>query len=889
MTLATGARLGPYEIVAPLGAGGMGEVYRARDTRLDRTVAIKVLPSVLAADAQFRERFEREARAISALAHPHICTLHDVGEHNGFAFLVMEYLEGETLADRLARGHLQVGEALSFAIQIADALDAAHHRGIVHRDLKPANVVVTKTGTKLLDFGLAKGVAPAATFSGVSTAPTRQQDLTAQGSIVGTLQYMAPEQIEGQEADARTDIFAFGVLLYEMLTSKKAFEGKSQASLIGAILKDQPPPVSLVQPLSPQSLDRALRRCLAKDPDDRWQTIRDLAAELRWILESHTVVVQRNVPRPRRAWMERLAWSIVTLGLIVTVAWMLWRVPATTGATRMTVAIASSLDLQGGGGDRLLAMSPDGRSVAFVATSGGKTQIYLRRTDRFDAVPVSGTEGGVDPFFSPDGQWLGFIGGAVPAGGIVPLTSGKLKKVPVGGGPPTTLCDAANRGASWGPDNTILFTTSATSGISRVSAAGGTPEPLTTLQPSERSHRWPSFLPGGKAVLFSIQPNGASFDDALIAVRSLQTGEQRVVAQGGASPIYLPTGHLVFGRGGVLLAMPFDLRRLEVTGPPVPILEGVAMNTGTGAEQYATAAGSLVYLPGPASATRRELVWVDQRGAERLLGMEKRPYTELAVSPDGQRITLAVMGQAGNQDIWVYDIARGTFNRVTFSPGLDGSPIWNPDGRRVTYSSIRTGPMEILQVPFDGSGSEERLINAAAASAQARSWHPSGKWLAYDIGGDIHVLALTDARKTQPFVTTTEFVEAFPAFSPDGGWIAYQSTETGRSEIYVRAFPGPGGKSQVSTEGGARPRWSRDGRQLFFRVGARMVAAAVTPGPTFANEVPRVLFEGQYAPPFDIAPDGRFLMVRDEQPPDRSQLRFVLNWVEELTGALAAK
>jgi serine/threonine-protein kinase len=886
MSLSAGVRLGPYEIVAPLGAGGMGEVYRARDTRLDRPVAIKVLPSSFAGDAEFRERFQREARAISALSHPHICTLHDVGEHEGSAFLVMEYLEGQTLADRLARGRLQVDEALALGIQIAEALDAAHRRGIVHRDLKPGNIVVTKTGAKLLDFGLAKSAGPAATFSGMSLAPTREQALTAQGSIVGTLQYMSPEQIEGREADARTDIFAFGVTLYEMLTGQKAFDGKSHASLIGAILKDQPPPVSVAQPLSPESVDRTVRRCLAKEPDDRWQSARDLAAQLRWIAESDGFLGQRLVRREGRAWIERVAWCTLAVSLFATIAWMLWRAPAGSATTRATLTIPAGLDLQGGGGDRLVAMSPDGRHVAFVAASGGTTQIYLRRIDRFDAVPVSGTEAAVDPFFSPDGQWLGFVGGAVASGGILSGADGKLKKVPIGGGPPTTLCGATNRGAAWGPDGTIVFATSPTSGLFRIPATGGTPEPLTKLEPSQRSHRWPSFLPGGKAVLFSIQRIGATFDDAAIAVQSLETGEQRIVAEGGSSPIYLPTGHILFARAGVLFAAPFDTRRLEVTGPTVRVLEGVATNSNTGADQYAVAAGSIVYVSGVASESRRELLWVDQRGVARPVGPEKRPYVELALSPDGQRIALAIPAQ--NLDIWVYDITRGTLNRVTFSPFLDTSPIWTPDSRNITFTSIRSGPAELLQTSFDGSGSEERLIDAGAATTQARSWHPTGRWLAYEMAGNINLLPATGDRTPRPFLTT-EFVEAFPAFSPDGKWIAYQSNETGRSEIYVRPFPGPGGKWQVSKEGGVRPKWSHSGRELFFRDSGRVYSAPVSTTPSFTPGTPRLLFEGQYAPPYDVARDGRFLMVRDEKPPERTQLRFVLNWIDELKPTLLGK
>ena len=869
MSLSPGTRLGPYEVTAPIGAGGMGEVYRARDTRLDRTVAIKVLPASLAGDSQFRERFDREARALSALSHPHICTLHDIGEYDGKPFLVMEHLQGQTLAERLAGGAMSVDEALGVGIQIAGALDAAHRRGIVHRDLKPSNIVLTKGGAKLLDFGLAKTGAPAVAASGASLAPTFEGSLTAQGTILGTIQYMAPEQIEGLEADARTDIFAFGVVLYEMVTGRKAFDGRTPASLIGAILKDQPPPVSLVQPLSPRSLDRVIRRCLAKDPDDRWQTARDLCAELLWIGEPDVEAATASRPPARRIWIERIAWIAVAVGLAAAGAWLSRPEGPGVAPARLMLALPGGMTIgPESGGDRLLAISPDGRRLAFRGTLRGRTQIYVREIDQFDVVPVRGTEGGADPFFSPDGQSLGFV------------SDGKLKTISIGGGPAIAVSDAATRGASWGPDGMIVFTTSIAAGLSRVSASGGTPAAVTNPDASERSHRWPSLLPGGRAVLFTAQPTGDSFEDAVIMVRSLDTGEQRVVVRGGTSAAYVPSGHVVFGRGGTLMAVPFDLQRLEPTGAPAPVLEGVTMFVGSGAAQYAVSEiGSIVYLPGGSTDVPRELLWVDRKGSPVPVGDVRRAYLDVALSPDGRRVASAIAAPGGSPDIWIYETARASSTRLTFGAEPELAPAWTADGRYVTFVGGGATERGVYRKAFDGSGREERILNVTSAS---RTWHPGGEWLAYTRGGDIYVgrAGATTAEAT-PFVATPA-VEVFPAFSPDGRYLAYQSNESGGFEIYVEPFPKGEGRWQVSVDGGLRPRWARTGRELFFRSGNSVMAVSVALKPVFSAGTPRALFEGAYGPAYDVAPDGRFLMVRGSQPQDVTRLNLVLNWLEEI-------
>ena len=914
--LTAGARLGPYEIVGPLGAGGMGEVYRARDTRLDRTVAIKVLAAPLAADPKMRERFEREARAISSLNHPHICALYDIGtvdSEPAVDFLVLEYLEGETLAERLARsGALAPPDAMRVAIEICDALDRAHRSGIVHRDLKPANVFLARAGgasappgVKLLDFGLAKSAAPVVATTALSMLPTTPPNLTAQGAILGTFQYMAPEQIEGLEADARTDIFAFGAVLFEMLTGRPAFEGKTRASLLGAILKDEPPRVSTLEPAAPKPLDRIVSTCVAKDPDERYQSARDLLRDLKWAAAGVADTASRApAAAPRRA--DRLAWYVAAAavcGAAVAALWA-WRTPATkpttASAALFTIPAPDNTTFGGplGGGTgsaTQLAVSPDGHHLAFVAGKEGIFQLWLRPIASLDMVAIPGTEGAMFPFWSPDNRFVAFF------------AAGKLKKVQIAGGPPAVLCDAVNgRGGAWNRDNVILFSSGSTGlGLMRVSSAGGAPATVTTLDPAtgETNHRWPYFLPDGRHFLYTATTGTCcpAVRPATVRVSSLDSPGSYATLLQAESAVSYSAGHLLFVRDDTLMAQPFDPDRRELHSDPFPL----AQHIGSEGSRYISASvsesGTLVYGRGSALASL-QLTWVDRAGA--LLGTVGEPalYINLALSPDERRAAVALATvNPDNRDIWIIDLARNVPTRVTFDPAGDGSPIWSPDGSRVAFQGARDGRVSLRQKVINSSVADEALLQRSGF-VEPSDWSADGRMIAFTnaqgsatpsaagrsgnvtASSDIWVLPLFGDRKPFP-VVQSEFAETSGVFSPDGRWIAYTGTEGITANVYVQPLQG-GGKYQVSRDGGSHPLWRADGRELFYIApDATMMAVPVAAGNQFEAGAPQALFDSgvqrlNAGRLYGVTKDGkRFIVARRNRVINAAPITAVINWL----------
>jgi Tol biopolymer transport system component/predicted Ser/Thr protein kinase len=892
MTLEAGARLGPYEVVSPLGAGGMGEVYMARDTRLQRTVAVKVLPEHLSSSAEVRQRFEREAKTISQLSHPHICALYDVGNQDGVEYLVMEYLEGETLAERLLKGPLPLDQTLRYGTEIADALDKAHRQGIVHRDLKPGNVMLTKSGVKLLDFGLAKAVAPAGPASVLTSFPTMAggANLTQEGTILGTFQYMAPEQLEGKDADVRTDIFAFGAVLYEMATGKKAFAGASQASLIAAILEREPAPVSSIQPMTPPALDRVVKTCLAKDAEDRFQTAHDVKLQLQWIVEGGSQAGAPAVVTSRRRSRERFAWAIAAVAVFAAAAatfGYIRRAPVEIPQMRLSILppekASFDFSFPNGGG---LTVSPDGRRVTFIAKNpDGKPLLSVRSLEDVNARPLPGTENATWPFWSPDSRFVVFF------------ADGKLQKVDVSGAPPLAICDAPNgRSGSWNKDGVILFSPDSTTSIYRVSAAGGAATPVTKLDESrgETTHRWATFLPDGRHFLYmaGTHAGGTKSEANAIYVGSLDSKDRTLLLQARSNVSYA-SGHLLYLRERVLLAQPFDARRLRVTGDPVPVADNVVYDPAyfRGALS-ASENGVLVYASG-GSGLKTRLVWYDRTGKPvgDPIG-DPAAYDGVWISPDGKRFAASIKDAGtGIADIWLGDFARGSLTRFTFGPGPVGTAVWSPDGSRIAFSRLERGVQTgIFVKPVSGSGQEEALLHSEGSAFPA-SWSRDGRFLSYSqfkagskTGSDIWILPLSGDRKPFPFLAT-EFNEFGGWFSPDGRSILYLSNESGKDELYAAAFPGPGGKWQISKGGALGGGWNPSGGEVFYAAPElNLVSVPVRAAETGLDlGVPKTLFKSEPSDANDISPDGqRFLAAVHPEGAQGPTVTLVSNWTATL-------
>jgi eukaryotic-like serine/threonine-protein kinase len=878
--LAVGTKLGPYLIEAPAGAGGMGEVYKAKDTRLERTVAIKVLPIQIANNEDLRQRFDREAKAISSLNHPNICTLHDVGHQDGIDFLVMEYLDGETLAARLTKGPVPAADLLVIATQIADALDKAHRQGLVHRDLKPGNIMLTKGGAKLMDFGLAKLQQAGGIVQGVSGI-TRTTPLTGEGTIIGTLQYMSPEQLEGKEADVRSDIFSFGAILYEMATGKRAFEGGSQASLIAAILKENPRPIAELQPLSPPMLDRVIKQCLEKDPDHRWHAAGDLKRALQWIAEGGSQVGIPIAVSSRRKLRERLLWAAVALlaGIAGTLGYSY--LMHTTPAAK--VARFSILPPQGIPSMTWPKISPDGTMVAFIGVdTAGQTGIYVRPLNSLDAHLLLKTQSDNSrPFWSPDSKQLAFF------------ESNQLKKVSIAGGLAQLICEAKNGSdGSWGNSGIIVFDGNTSDSVRQVPASGGVPTAASKIDHAAREtmNAWPCFLPDGEHFLYLAFVD-SSAEDRVLKVGSVRTLESATLTKVNSLAQYA-NGHIIYLRNNLLVAHPFDAKSLKLTGEPVPLSSQVSAISERGLFS-ASEDGLLVYQRGQ-SVGMREMVWVGRHGDSiaRLGGPAR--YLDFSVSPDGSRVAYGLSSdQADEVDVWVRDLKRDVASRLTFGPAANVWPVWSADGAKVIFTSNRTGGrFAVYQRNANGTGTDELVykLDSLDASVVDVSRDGGSMILAVSKNAEDLWMYTTRAGKAEPLLAQP-YNEQRGTFSPDGRFMAYQSDESGRPEIYIRELSPTGGKWQVSTARGRCPRWRADGKELFyFTPEFDFMAVPISSDRGLEIGTPvkmfnrRVLMTGaQTLFPYAPSIDGqRFLLVTPTDAGSSSEFIVVQNWAEEL-------
>jgi len=885
--LTSGVHLGPYEIYSLLGAGGMGEVYRGRDPRLGRDVAIKVLPSNASTDPGRLQRFEQEARAAAALNHPNILAVYDVGVHDGVPYIVSELLEGQTLRDCLSKGPIPVRTALDYAVQIAQGLAAAHERGIVHRDLKPDNVFVTSHArVKILDFGLAKLIDQESTGLVSSVLPTSPPG-TSPGLVLGTTGYMSPEQVRGELVDRRTDIFALGVVLYEMLTGRRAFVRETVPETMTAILRDDTPDIHNSNPQVSSSLDQLLRRCLDKDPARRFQSTQDLAFALSTAGTASTssgaavTMAPATAPEPvrGRSYVALAATAVVALalGAILATAFRPQAVTPTAALRRLTISLPDTEPLAPAGTAPLglertaIAISPDGSRVVYVALRNGMRQLVVRDLERFESRPIRGTEGAYSPFFSPDGTSVGFF------------SQSSLKKVSLLGGDPVTVTEARQaRSGGWLPDGSIVFGNFEGSVLLQVPPTGSGSRTVAT---TSYAFQGVAPLPVSTHVLIDIRA-GANPDLNTIEVVAIADGARKVLVQGGTHPVYAE-GRLLFMRGGALFAVPFDIDRLEVTGTPLVVLEGIRTETVGAGQVGISRDGTLVYIDGT-PAWEGTPVMVTRDGKSQPLGAPKQVYGSFALSPDGRRAAFQVVGSTA--DVWVFEIGRGTFTRLT-QTGRNGAPIWSPDGHQIAYNSNQDGNSSIMARPSDGSGIETPLWTDPKLRCVPYSWSPDGKTLAAGCSTeesgneDLYMLTLGGSPSATPFVNTP-FSDWDGRFSPDGKWIAYISDSSGQYEVYVRPFSGPGSQWQISTGGGEEPVWSRDGKEIFYRNGTKWMAVDVKSVPGFSATPPRLLFSGPYVnvpgPSYDVGPDGRFVLI--EGPPEApvTRLNVVLNWFDDL-------